>query len=96
VAVGIKNKVFDDQVCYNFWSDAMVRHVKDADSIIQYEIAEGGSEALFLELRTLSSRWSAKIRVWNSKSSKVQASSLQTNYPRSLRFIAEQFAILFV
>jgi Domain of unknown function (DUF4760) len=43
MAVGIKNKVFDEQVCYNFWSDAMVRHVKEADSIIQYEIAEGGS-----------------------------------------------------
>jgi Domain of unknown function (DUF4760) len=45
VAVGIKNKVFDDRVCCNFWSDAMVRHVKEADSIIQYEISEGGSDA---------------------------------------------------
>jgi hypothetical protein len=71
VAVGIKNKVFDDQVCYNFWSDAMVRHVSEAGSIIQYEIAEGGSEALFLELRTLSTRWSARIRDWNSKFKKV-------------------------
>lgn len=51
VAVGIKNKVFDDLVCYNFWSDAMVRHVKQTDSVIQYEIAEGGSDALFLQLR---------------------------------------------
>jgi hypothetical protein len=73
VAVGIKSKVFDDRVCYNFWSDAMVRHVKETDSIIQYEIAEGGSDALFLELRQLSTRWSARIRDWNSKSKKVQA-----------------------
>lgn len=34
----------------------MVRHVSEADSIIQYEIAEVGSEALFLELRTLRAR----------------------------------------
>jgi hypothetical protein len=62
MAVGIKNKVFDEQVCYNFWSDAMVRHVKEANSIIQYEIAEGGSDALYLELRNLSVGWSARIQ----------------------------------
>jgi Domain of unknown function (DUF4760) len=73
VAVGIKNKVFDDRVCYNFWSDAMVRHIKEAGSVIQYEIAEGGSDALFLELRNLGTRWSARIRDWNSKSKKIQA-----------------------
>jgi Domain of unknown function (DUF4760) len=73
MAVGIKNKVFDEQVCYNFWSDAMVRHVKEADSIIQYEIAEGGSDALYLELRNLSVGWSARIQEWNSKSRKNPA-----------------------
>jgi hypothetical protein len=72
VAVGIKNKVFDDRVCYNFWSDAMVRHVKEAGGVIQYEIDEGGSDALFLELRRLSTRWSARIRDWNFKFKKVQ------------------------
>jgi len=73
VAVGIKNKVFDDRVCYNFWSDAMVRHVKKTDSVIQYEIAEGGSDALFLELRQLSTRWWTRIHDWNNGSRKFQA-----------------------
>lgn len=76
VAVGIKNKIFDDRVCYNFWSDAMVRHVKEAGSVIQYEITEGESDALFLELRRLSARWSERIRDWNSKFKKVQAAAL--------------------
>jgi hypothetical protein len=51
----------------------MVRHVKEADSIIQYEIAEGGSDALYLELRDLSVGWSARIQEWNSKSRKNPA-----------------------
>jgi Domain of unknown function (DUF4760) len=66
IAVGIKNGVFDDRVCYNFWSDGMVRHVGDAASAIQYEI-DCGSEAAFFELRRLSSKWAAKIDRWNRK-----------------------------
>ncbi|WP_192859615.1 DUF4760 domain-containing protein [Bradyrhizobium sp. DOA9] len=65
VAVGIKNNIFDEGVCYNFWSDAMVRHVRETRPVIEYEIEDGGSDALFLELRTLSARWSVQIANWN-------------------------------
>ncbi|MCW1997008.1 DUF4760 domain-containing protein [Bradyrhizobium diazoefficiens] len=65
VAVGIKNNIFDERVCYNFWSDAMVRHVRETRPVIEYEIEDGGSDALFLELRTLSARWSVQIADWN-------------------------------
>jgi Domain of unknown function (DUF4760) len=67
IAVGIKNEVFDERVCYNFWSDGMVRHVKGAVSVIEYEIETGGSDAAFLELRQLSRKWSAEIDRWNQK-----------------------------
>jgi hypothetical protein len=72
VAVGIKNKVLDERVCYNFWSDAMVRHVRELRSIIEYEIEDGGSAALFLELRQLSAKWSIKIADWNRKVGNAQ------------------------
>jgi Domain of unknown function (DUF4760) len=61
VAVGIKNKVFDERVCYNFWSNAMVGHIRQTRAIIEYAIEDGGSEALFLELRQLSARWSDEM-----------------------------------
>lgn len=75
VAVGIKNNIFDQGVCYNFWSDAMVRHVRETRPVIEYEINDGGSEALFLELRTLSEKWSAQIADWNRRFGKGRAGS---------------------
>jgi len=29
VAVGIKNRVFDDDVCFNFWGDVLVQHADE-------------------------------------------------------------------
>jgi hypothetical protein len=67
VAVGIKNKVFDHDVCYNFWSDALVRHTDKARKLIDYEASSDGGEASFLELRDLSVKWKKRIMKWREK-----------------------------
>ena len=52
VAVGIKNRVFDCNVCFNFWGDVLVQHANETAAVIDYEIeSEGTPSAAFLELR---------------------------------------------
>jgi hypothetical protein len=67
VAVGIKNKIFDHAVCYNFWSDALVRHTDQTRKLIEYETSGEGSEASFLELRMLSIKWKKRTTKWQEK-----------------------------
>ena len=72
VAVGIKNKVFDGDVCYNFWSDVLVRHAQETQRVIDHEIAsEENSPAAFLELRKLSVRWNKRAQKWRDKQAKT-------------------------
>ena len=62
VAVGIKNKVFDHEVCYNFWSDALVRHTDKTRKLIEHEVASEGGLAAYLELRKLSIEWKRRLQ----------------------------------
>jgi len=71
VAVGIKNRVFDGNVCYNFWADALVRHARETKAVIDHEIeTEGTPSAAFLELRRLSVEWTNRAKKWREKQSK--------------------------
>jgi hypothetical protein len=70
VAVGIKNKVFDSDVCYNFWSDVLVRHAQETKGVIDHEIKSENSPAAFLELRELSVRWNKRTQKWRDKQAK--------------------------
>ena len=67
VAVGIKNKVFDHEVCYNFWSDALVRHTDKTRKLIEHEFATEGGLAAYLELRKLSIKWKKRITKWQAE-----------------------------
>jgi hypothetical protein len=67
VAVGIKNKVFDERVCYNYWSDALVRHTTETYELIEHEASAEGDEASYFELRNLSIRWKARNMKWQEK-----------------------------
>lgn len=69
IAVGIKRKVFDAGVCYNFWGDALVRHAKDAEAVIYYEM-EASAPSAYLELRQLSAKWTRRAEKWRAKQSK--------------------------
>jgi Domain of unknown function (DUF4760) len=70
VAVGIKNGVFDHEVCFNFWSDALVRHTDRTRALIGHEVSSEGGAAAYLELRTLSAKWKARITRWQKKQGK--------------------------
>jgi hypothetical protein len=73
VAVGIKNRVFDHDVCYNFWGDVLVRHARETKAAIDYEIeTEGAPSAAFLELRQLSVDWTNRAKKWREKQAKRQ------------------------
>jgi hypothetical protein len=67
VAVGIKNKVFDGDVCYNYWSDALVRHTDATYKLIEHESSAEGGEASYLELRNLSEKWKKRTTKWQAK-----------------------------
>jgi hypothetical protein len=73
VAVGIKNRVFDDEVCYNFWSDALVRHTDKTRKLIEHEVSSDGGAASYLELRTLSAKWKGRITKWEKKHARREA-----------------------
>jgi hypothetical protein len=71
VAVGIKNRVFDGDVCYNFWADVLVAHANETAAVIDYEIeSEGTPSAAFWELRQLSAAWTERARIWRNKQAK--------------------------
>ncbi len=70
VAVGIGNKVFDDAVCYNFWSDALVRHTERTKALIEHEASTEGGAAAYWELRNLSSKWKKRLVKWQTKQTK--------------------------
>jgi len=73
VAVGIKNRVFDDDVCYNFRADVLVRHARETKAVIDHEVeSEGAPSAAFLELRELSIKWNDRAQKWRDKQAKKQ------------------------
>ena len=80
VAVGIKNEVFDPEVCYNFWSNALVRHTEKTKQLIDYEVASEGGAAAWLEPRTLSEKWKARIEKWQAE--QVAIAKKQGQHPK--------------
>jgi hypothetical protein len=76
IAVGIKNRVFDGDVCYNFWSDELVRHANDAKAVMDHEIeSEGVPSAAFLQLRELSVEWTKRAQRWRDKQANAKRSA---------------------
>lgn len=70
VAVGIKNKIFDREVCYNFWSDALVHHTDKTRRLIDHEVSSEDGDASFYELRKLSIKWKKRNLKWQKKQRK--------------------------
>jgi hypothetical protein len=59
IAVGIKNGMFDDRTCYDFWSGVLIRCVDAARPVIEHVQAWPGGRAIYMELQTLYARWKA-------------------------------------
>jgi hypothetical protein len=65
IAVGIHNKVFDERVCYLFWSAILVGHCKQAEALISFSRRDPDEAAAYWQLRKLNKKWSRKIARWH-------------------------------
>jgi hypothetical protein len=75
VAVGIKNRVFDVDVCFNFWGDVLVQHADETAAVIDHEIeSEGTPSSAFLQLRQPSVEWTERALIWRDKQAKRKKS----------------------
>jgi len=59
IAVGIKNKMFDDRTCYDFWSRVLIRCVEGARPVLDHLRERPGHEATYMELESLYVKWKA-------------------------------------
>ena len=60
IAVGIKNRMFDEGICFDFWGDAIERHFKSTCDVIEYIRRQPHHLTPFLEFERLSLRWIAR------------------------------------
>jgi hypothetical protein len=63
IAVGIKNKILDDKICFDFWCDVLLRGVDAARPIIDYVRTQPGHDATYDELLVLYGRWKAMAKL---------------------------------
>jgi hypothetical protein len=64
IAVGIRLKVFDEKVCYHYWSAVLVGHYHEAKEIIAVARKEPEDSGAYLEMLRLKGKWERKIRLW--------------------------------
>jgi hypothetical protein len=57
IAVGIKNGMFDDRTCYDFWSRVLIRCVEAAKPVLEHVRARPGGRSIYIELDTLYLKW---------------------------------------
>jgi len=60
VAVGIKRGILDEQICYDFWCDVLLRGVDAARPIIDYVRTRPRHRATYDELLVLYRKWRAR------------------------------------
>jgi hypothetical protein len=63
MAVGIKRDVFDDNVCYDFWSGELERAYADTHILIEYIQIRLGERDTYIELVKVAKRWMEKETV---------------------------------
>jgi hypothetical protein len=63
IAVGILNEVFDDHVCYEFWSGELRRACDDTGRFIEHIQTLAGERGSYVEMVKLADRWSARDKV---------------------------------
>jgi hypothetical protein len=60
IAVGINNEVFDDFVCYDFWSGELKRAYEDTGRFITYIQTLPGESGSYIEMVKLAVRWAER------------------------------------
>jgi Domain of unknown function (DUF4760) len=64
IAVAINRKVFDEDVCYHFWSDTLVRHCTEASAVFKLLRRSPEPHATYHDLKILFERWSERRAKW--------------------------------
>jgi hypothetical protein len=64
VAVGILNGVFDEGVCYDFWSGELVLAHMNALAVIKYVQGLKNSKNVYGEMAKVAGRWGPKRNVY--------------------------------
>jgi Domain of unknown function (DUF4760) len=64
ISVGINKNVFDQGVCYGFWSTVLTDLNRDADAVIQHARQEPHGEHAYDELIRVNARWSGPEHFW--------------------------------
>jgi hypothetical protein len=57
IAVGIHKRIFDETICYEFWSGELLRCYPDSKSIIDYVRNQAGYEDYYEHLLQLNNEW---------------------------------------
>jgi hypothetical protein len=63
MAVGIAREVFDDNVCYDFWSGELGRAYASTRILIDYVQSRPGEEDTYIELVKVANRWAKRETV---------------------------------
>jgi hypothetical protein len=64
MAVGLLNGVFDNDVCFDFWSGELVRAYEDTLPLIKYVQKQKHGENMYAELTKIAKRWRDKDEVY--------------------------------
>jgi hypothetical protein len=73
IAVGIKNKVFDKKVCYQFWSAVLVLHAKQTTALVDFCRRNPEEAAVYLQFTNLARKWERKVEWWRWRQSCLPA-----------------------
>ena len=63
MSVGIMQEVFDDHVCYFFWSGELERAYRDTRHLIEYVQALPDQKGTYVELVKVARRWAEKKKL---------------------------------
>jgi hypothetical protein len=63
MAVGILKGVFDDDVCFDFWSGELVRAYEDTLPLIEHVQEQKHGENMYAELTKVAKRWGKRKNV---------------------------------
>jgi hypothetical protein len=74
--VGVRRKVFDEDVCYNYWSDALIDHYEYAEDVILHDCEVEGGAASYYELRQLYKRWKSRTSKWLAKNTPPKTTTM--------------------
>jgi competence protein ComGF len=64
MAIGVLRKVFDEGVCYHYWSSQLEQTCRDMRELIPYICRTNGDDYSYKQLLALNTRWCKHRRFW--------------------------------